>query len=288
MVLTLLFSTTVVITPPVIYNLTSSCLKTREYRNGIWYSSLFYVDSSQFRVCSRFDCLNLGNNSIDLYDSFKEDSVLFDVRIPSHMIETNKNLERLIDSGILMKGQNWNDLKRMLYRVVLQPESSILADIQEEKSRLTRQFTFGLQIRTGGNLANDFESTSMINETRLHQIPAQVLKICQSERINPAEWNLYISSDSDIATNYIRSVLGLFFNVVSSSKYKHGHTSSGRLSITTLKGALIDIHMLGDADILLVTQGSGFGRISAAMAYPHPVYLIPVHRTIVKRHPRLV
>ena len=29
-----MFSTIVVITPPVIYNLTSSCLKSREYRDG--------------------------------------------------------------------------------------------------------------------------------------------------------------------------------------------------------------------------------------------------------------
>ena len=278
-----MFSTIVVVTPPVIYNLTSSCLKSREYRDGRWCSSSFHLDFSHFRVCYRSDCLIQSGNSTDLYNSFKEDSVLFDVRAPSHMIETSENLQRLIDSGILAEGQDWNYLKRMLYRVVLQPEESILADIREEKSRLTRQFTFGLQIRTGGNLANDFERTSMIDETRLHQIPAQVLNICRLERIDPAEWNLYISSDSDIATNYIRSVLGLFFNVVSSSKYKHGHTSSRRLSITTLKGALIDIHILGDSDILLVTHGSGFGRISAAMAYPHPVYFIPVNRTRVEK-----
>ena len=64
-------------------------------------------------------------------------------------------------------------------------------------------------------------------------------------------------------------------------EYPHGHTTGKRLNNDSLRSALIDMHVLGDSDFLLVTKGSGFGVIAASLAYPHPVFHIPVNRTLI-------
>ena len=156
-------------------------------------------------------------------------------------------------------------------------------EIDEEKRRLTRPYTFGLQVRTGGNLANDYEMLSMLSEEALRRIPSRVMAICKKHNVSFPHWNLYISSDSDRATNYLVRKFKSKFNVIYSTKYPHGHTTGRHLKSTSLKSALIDVHILGSSDILLTTQGSGFGMAAAALAYPHPSYVIPVNRKFVKK-----
>ena len=201
------------------------------------------------------------------------------------MIQTPENLQTLIDSQLLQDGQDWKYLYKLLFQIVLSPNDSIKKDIEEEKQRLTRPYTFGIQVRTGGNLANDFERTSMISEEGLQEIPSQILEICKKHGVNFSEWNLYISSDSDRAINYFVKKFQSKFNVIYSTKYVSGHTTSKHLKPNSLISALIDLHILGSSDILLSTKGSGFGRIASSLVYPHPSYFIPVNRTLVTKQP---
>ena len=184
---------------------------------------------------------------------------------------------------MLYDWQGWDDLYKFLYKIVLNPVESVKKEIEEEKRRLTRPYTFGVQVRTGGNLANDYERTSMISEEAMHRIPSQIEDICKKHNVTYKDWNLYISSDSDRATNYLFDTFKSKFNVFFSTKYTRGHTSSRHLKSNSLMSAMIDIHILGSSDILLTTKRSGFGRIASAMVYPHPSYFIPVNRTIVEK-----
>ena len=121
----------------------------------------------------------------------------------------------------------------------------------------------------------------MISKNGVRKIPQQIMQICQERNIDPNAWNLFISSDSDTVTRYIKNEFNSTFNIVISTKYKRGHTTSGHLRNDTLKSALIDLHILGDCDLLLVTKGSGFSTVAEGMAFPSPVYYIPVNRTIL-------
>ena len=223
------------------------------------------------------------NDTIDLRSSFNEDSILFDVRTPRSVVQTPENLQALIDSKLLREGQNWDYLYKLLFHIVLSPNGSIRDEIDEEKRRLTRPYTFGVQVRTGGNLANDFEELSMISEEAMYRVPSQILEICEKHNVVFSDWNLYVSSDSDRAINFLFNTFKSVFNVIYSTKYPHGHTCPDYIRSTSLKSALIDVHILGSSDILLTTKGSGFGRMASAMVYPHPSYFIPVNRTIVEK-----
>ena len=223
------------------------------------------------------------NTTYDLRSSFNEDSILFDVRTPRSVVQTPENLQALIDSKLLREGQNWDYLYKLLFQIVLTPTDSIKMEIEEEKRRLTRPYTFGVQVRTGGNLANDFEELSMISEEAMYRVPSQILEICEKHNVVFSDWNLYVSSDSDRAINFLFDTFKSVFNVIYSTKYPHGHTCPDYIRSTSLKSALIDVHILGSSDILLTTKGSGFGRMASAMVYPHPSYFIPVNRTIVEK-----
>ena len=223
------------------------------------------------------------NTTYDLRSSFSEDSVFYDVRSNPKYIRNAGNLQLLKDSKILREGQNWNYLYKLLFQIVLTPTDSIKKEIEEEKRRLARPYTFGVQVRTGGNLANDFEELSMISEEAMYRVPSQILEICEKHNVVFSDWNLYVSSDSDRAINFLFNTFKSVFNVIYSTKYPHGHTCPDYIRSTSLKSALIDVHILGSSDILLTTKGSGFGRMASAMVYPHPSYFIPVNRTIVEK-----
>ena len=207
--------------------------------------------------------------------------MLFDSRVLNRRFQTRENLQILIEEGIIQNGQNWNHVWQILYRIILHPGQSVLNDIEEVKARLTRSKTFGIQVRTGGRLANNNERISFISEDVVAKIPEQVQGICKRYRIDPKKWNLYISSDSDVVMDYIKLCFASEFNVVCASKYHRGHTTGKRLNNDSLRSALIDMHVLGDSDFLLVTKGSGFGVIAASLAYPHPVFHIPANRTLI-------
>ena len=184
---------------------------------------------------------------------------------------------------MLYDWQGWDALYKFLYKIVLNPVESVKKEIEEEKRRLARPYTFGVQVRTGGNLANDFEELSMISEEAMYRVPSQILEICEKHNVVFSDWNLYVSSDSDRAINFLFNTFKSVFNVIYSTKYPHGHTCPDYIRSTSLKSALIDVHILGSSDILLTTKGSGFGRMASAMVYPHPSYFIPVNRTIVEK-----
>ena len=241
------------------------------------------LDTSNFRVCIKSDCFIVQNRTTNLNKTFSIDSMLFDSRIHRSTYYTNENLKILQDSGVLEKGQDWRHLLRLIYRVILTPEPSILKDIEEVKSLLYKPNTFGVHIRSGGYLANSFERMSMISESGVRKIPQQIRQICKERNIDPNGWNVFISSDSDSVARFIKKEFNSTFNVVISSKYKRGHTTSGHLQNDSLKSALIDLHILGDCSLLLVTKGSGFSTVAESMAFPSPVYFIPVNRTILPR-----
>lgn len=239
------------------------------------------LETSNFRVCIKSDCFIVQNRTTYLNETFSTDSVLFDSRIRRSTYYTDENLKILRESGVLEKDQDWRHLLRLIYRVILTPEPSIVKDIQEVKRLLSKPKTFGVHIRSGGYLANSFERMSMISKNGVLKIPQQIMQICQERNIDPNAWNLFISSDSDTVTRYIKNEFNSTFNIVISTKYKRGHTTSGHLRNDTLKSALIDLHILGDCDLLLVTKGSGFSTVAEGMAFPSPVYYIPVNRTIL-------
>ena len=99
-------------------------------------------------------------------------------------------------------------------------------------------------------------------------------------RIRLRQWVLLASIVTALVTF---AIVVAFFSQDKGQKKSPAPSTTIHLQNDSLKSALIDLHILGDCSLLLVTKGSGFSTVAESMAFPSPVYFIPVNRTILPR-----
>ena len=228
-------------------------------------------------------CFSVSNDTVDIEHSLNEDSVMRDARLDSHFIYNEHNRRLLIESGIMTANETWEEYRRMVFRTLLRPSKEVRNAIRERNSVVhQRLFSIGVHIRTGGLLANDCESTSMIDRKTLETVPDRIDALRRRLTEKPKDVVVFVSSDSDRAIAYLKRHLHPDYRIVTSSKYARGHTTSNRASTDKVKGALLDVFVLADCDALLTTKGSGFSMIASEMSSSFVRAVIPVNRTIVK------
>ena len=235
------------------------------------------------RVCNNTGtCFPIVNNTISIENSLNEDSVMRDARLPSHYIYNEHNRRLLIESGIMTANETWEEYRRMIFRTLLRPSKEVRNAIRERNSVVhQRLFSIGVHIRTGGLLANDCESTSMIDRKTLETVPHRIEALRERLTDKPGDV-VFVSSDSDRAIAYLKRHLHPDYRIVTSSKYARGHTTNSKISVGKVKGALLDVFVLADCDALLTTKGSGFSMIASEMSSSSVRAVIPVNRTIVR------
>ena len=228
-------------------------------------------------------CFSVSNDTVDIEHSLNEDSVMRDARLDPHFIYNEHNRRLLVESGIMTANETWEEYRRMIFRTLLRPNKEVRNAIRERNSVVhQRLFSIGVHIRTGGLLANDCESTSMIDRKTLETVPHRIEDLRERLTDKPKDVVVFVSSDSDRAIAYLKRHLHPDYRIVTSSKYARGHTTSNRASTDKVKGALLDVFVLADCDALLTTKGSGFSMIASEMSSSSVRAVIPVNRTIVR------
>ena len=120
-------------------------------------------------------CFSVSNDTVDIEHSLNEDSVMRDARLDPHFIYNEHNRRLLIESGIMTANETWEEYRRMIFRTLLRPSKEVRNAIRERNSVVhQRLFSIGVHIRTGGLLANDCESTSMIDRKTLETVPHRI------------------------------------------------------------------------------------------------------------------
>ena len=236
------------------------------------------------RLCGNTGaCFPIVNNTINIENSFSEDSVMQDARLNPRYLYTEHNRRLLIENGVMKAHETWQEYRRMILRTLLRPKKEVRNAIREMNSIVhQRVFSIGVHIRTGGLLANDCERVSMIDSKALEAIPKRINALCKKLTKNPKDAVVFVSSDSDKAIAYLKKQLYPDYIVVGSTKYARGHTTYARVSIDKVKGALLDVFVLSDCDALLTTKGSGFSTIARDMSSSRVRAIIPVNRTLVQ------
>ena len=227
-------------------------------------------------------CFLISNDTVDIEHSLNEDSVMRDARLDPHFIYNEHNRRLLVESGIMTANETWEEYRRMIFRTLLRPSKEVRNAIRERNSVVhQRLFSIGVHIRTGGLLANDCESTSMIDRKTLETVPHRIEALRERLTDKPGDV-VFVSSDSDRAIAYLKRHLHPDYRIVTSSKYARGHTTNSKISVGKVKGALLDVFVLADCDALLTTKGSGFSMIASEMSSSAVRAVIPVNRTVVK------
>lgn len=162
----------------------------------------------------------------------------------------------------------WN-IRKNLIRLFLNPKQELSLLLSKEKQRILKnKYTIGLQLRMGGNMSDTPELNYWgIPVSRLDDVISQL-----REEIHKQNWTnnvqIYISSDSTKAIEYIRKKTRNDFPVIESLLYKRGH-SSGVSSIgnysTVMKKVISDFYYMSYCNKVIVSWQSLLGRMMCYM-----------------------
>ena len=120
----------------------------------------------------------------------------------------------------------------------------------------------------------------MMSLHELEQLPSVIKNAMASWKYTAANTDLFLSTDSTYAENYIKNAMGNTYTVLTSDVFRRGHTTSNP-SALTVRRALVDLFLLADSDALLYCYGSKFGTVARMMARAQKVIMYQVtHRLL--------
>ena len=212
----------------------------------------------------------LGNQSVTMRDCRMNNNVFYSKEV----------IKQMKEDKILLPSQGMNDYLKMVLRILLNPAR----DIQ----RFIRQFQrehynndnciVGVQVRTGGCYGNNQETTEMMSKEEIMLLPQFVNTTIRSEYCpRPV---IFLSTDSNDIEKYIKRELNYY--PVYTTNLRRAHTG-GRATIDSVRGAMTDLILLADSDILITNSESGFGTIASTLTRANKKVVYKVtHRKLEK------
>ena len=182
---------------------------------------------------------------------------------------SEKGLKALKESGLINDGETWSHARNRLTRWLIRPNKRIMNLVSPYRKK-PGTIQLGVQIRTGGKLANTHEPTVFLNDSSMPFIISTI----NSQLMNlPSTTVLYISSDSSIIINRLvqeyKDTTVHYLNCTS-----RGHTA---FSSNAIECALMDMILIAESNYLIYTGGSSFGYlISNLMGFVNAP-IIPSH-----------
>ena len=158
-------------------------------------------------------------------------------------------------------------LKNAILRLFFNPAPKLCHRIQEENQILHSRPLCCFQVRTGGYLSNVYENAVFLKENHLGQFFQYMNAYRDQHQIEGRNLNVFISSDSDVVIRDMRSRLQANASVFSLQSITRGHTAYSPKTFSqderdVVFGALLDLFLLKDCDMLVTTRGSTFGNLA--------------------------
>ena len=233
-------------------------MKKRQYLGTYKYSKEGIVYPSHPAKLTRFTrsgkSVNkaLGNRNVAIRD-FRPNLNTYDL---------DQIKKDLTEVGAL-KQCGFDKLRKMLYRVFLNPNRKIQNYLKAFKQKYYRQDThvLGVQVRLGGCMANQQEIMALMTRREFESIPGKISNLIRSLS-NPV---VYLSTDSDYAEKYLRERLPNVTILTSSQYFTRGH-STWISPVSIVEAALVDLFLLADTDLFLYQSASGFGRVAVELS----------------------
>ena len=168
----------------------------------------------------------------------------------------------LMENKILLSSQDMNDYMKMIMRILLNPSREIQRYIRlfQKNNYRGKKCIVGVQVRTGGCFGNNQEKMEMMSKDEIISLPKFVKTTIQREYCPKPV--IFLSTDSDRVENYIRKEMKEYSIYTTDLKKAH---SGGKATLEIVKGALTDLYLLADSDILITNTESGFGTIASTI-----------------------
>ena len=209
--------------------------------------------------------------------------IIRDCRLVDTIVNSNSHLLTLQKNEIISFEQSFSDYTQMAYRILLNPSKQLQSVILQNKKLLfTRKYVIGVQIRTGGCLADYQEKTEMMTLSQLQSFPNTIVRVMRAWKYNHSNTVIYLSTDSSYAEKYIRDKLGSDYMIVVSKGFKRSHSRMARDE--SVQSALVDLYLLADTDALIICKGSGFGRVALAITRARHSLVYEVTHSLAKNY----
>ena len=225
-----------------------------------------------YKDCSSYwNCFSTRFSVWDLDEGFGTGNVLVGGSLMDPLrVFNNQNYSKYWDSLYYGLGTNvtfWN-VRRDILKLILNPEESLRKRLLFERRRLLqRPYTFGIQLRMGGNVSDTPESYVGVPFSRLRDVVKQVDEVVLSRGWNPLDVQIYISSDSSLAISEVARLTKGIYKVIESKLYKHGHSGSHFHNNyeQVMKKVTSDFYYMSLCDYMIVTWPSSMGRMMCAL-----------------------
>lgn len=160
-----------------------------------------------------------------------------------------------------------------MLRLLFNPDSQTISNVTSliQKHHFNQK-VIGIHIRSGGLLANYRESAYWIT---YDELPSLVSFINNTIVQNHLPHKIYLTSDSDIITRYIKSHLK-HYHYITGNPYQRYHTTVGNSE--SFKAALFDSLALSQAHTLIYTKGSSFSKEIVTLSIAKSKYKLPYKR----------
>lgn len=204
--------------------------------------------------------------------------IMENCRFKHNVLYTPEHVAMMGEIGFPESEYKSDILTSRILRTLINPSKYIYDYILEFKRKhYVGHDVFGVQVRMGGCYANYKEGSELISLETLQSLP-ELIRNSSRHLTSPV---IYLSTDSDYAENYLRESLPDIPVLTSSSIFVRKH-STGKAALDGVQGAIVDVILLSDSDLLLINKGSGFGTIASAITRAKEII-----RLNVTRHPAL-
>ena len=207
---------------------------------------------------------------------FGEQNVeLRDCRIPKRVIENE--YKRKFEGKFL--NISFEPFLQTVYRVLLNPIPEVQFQVQKYKHQYFMKYnhTLGIQIRTGGCLADCREKREMSSLQDLIRLPSYIQEIMNKTGMVANSTLIFISTDSTIVENYLQRVMGYPYHLLSVNIFKRSHSLINP-SEEVMKRNLVDLYLLAECDALIFCSGSGFGHMAYYLSKSKSKFMYRVTR----------
>lgn len=187
-----------------------------------------------------------------IFDCIKLSAVL---DFSDALLKEPGSLHRFVELGLFSKDPTVDQVKKLVSRFLFQLKPSLVESVEPMLSQFEGRSVIGLQLRTGGKLANYKEDTTFITLNDMERV-CGVIDDCMSRR-GFHDPHLFLSTDSNQVVELFRNGT---YPLLVSDQFTIGHSSRARKgSSESIYRAVTDMLLLSKCDALITTKGSSFG-----------------------------
>lgn len=172
--------------------------------------------------------------------------------------------QKLVDLGLFDAPPTDVQVRQLFTRALFRLNDNLLQKSSSVINRFKNRTSIGLQIRTGGQLANHKEDTiffSLDKMYRVYSILDTLLEGIHEEVV------IFLATDSKEIYKLLSSKYHL--PIIMASYYSVGHSADlrGYGNIDYINRAMIDLQVLSNCDYLLTTFTSSFGNTASYLSH---------------------